>query len=218
MTVVRLELTLPDGTWGADVSETHPLTSFRVLAAMPGSKASYQLLSIQGDEVGEAVEALRNHQTVDELDEVQRSDTEVTVRFTATRAPVLEAARESGLPIKLPFHLVDGQTTVELVGSRKHMSAFGRQLVDAGVEYEVDLVTSHRHLDQLLTDVQADLLTEAIERGYYETPRECTLTELADAVGIAKSTCSVTLQRAESSVMKRFAKERSALDGGTIPA
>ena len=51
---------------------------------------------------------------------------------------------------------------------------------------------------------RSDLLGTAIERGYYDTPRTCTLTELADAVGLAKSTTSEKLHRAEEKVVKEF--------------
>lgn len=44
----------------------------------------------------------------------------------------------------------------------------------------------------------------AVEAGYYDTPRTCTLTELADEVGLAKSTCSEILHRAEEIIVKEF--------------
>lgn len=40
-------------------------------------------------------------------------------------------------------------------------------------------------------------MNAVIERGYYDTPRRCTLTELADELDLAKSTCSERLHRAE---------------------
>jgi predicted DNA binding protein len=55
-----------------------------------------------------------------------------------------------------------------------------------------------------LTDRQRWLLHEAMERGYYDTPRRITLVELADELGIAKSTCSETLHRCEGRVMEQF--------------
>jgi len=54
------------------------------------------------------------------------------------------------------------------------------------------------------TDHQRSLVAVAIDRSYYHTPRECSLTELAGAVGLAKSTTSETLHRAKRRVMKEF--------------
>jgi predicted DNA binding protein len=55
-----------------------------------------------------------------------------------------------------------------------------------------------------LTERQREVLFEAVDRGYYDVPRETTLTEVADRVGIAKSTCSEVLQRVERTIVREF--------------
>jgi predicted DNA binding protein len=55
-----------------------------------------------------------------------------------------------------------------------------------------------------LTDRQLEPLTVAVERRNDDTLRECSLTELADELGIAKPTCSETLHRVEGKVIKQF--------------
>ncbi|WP_231186810.1 helix-turn-helix domain-containing protein [Haladaptatus sp. DYF46] len=47
-------------------------------------------------------------------------------------------------------------------------------------------------------------VVEAVERGYYESPRQCTLTELAESFGVSKDTASGILHRAERRIIKRF--------------
>ncbi|MDZ7688314.1 MAG: helix-turn-helix domain-containing protein [Halobacteriales archaeon] len=59
-------------------------------------------------------------------------------------------------------------------------------------------------LDETLTEKQRALVEKAVKMGYYDTPRRCSLTELAEECGIAKSTCSDTLHRAEERVLKEF--------------
>ena len=63
--------------------------------------------------------------------------------------------------------------------------------------------------DQLLTERQQGLVRTAVDAGYYNTPRECTLTELAEIVDIATSTASETLHRAEAKIITQF------VEGGT---
>jgi len=88
-------------------------------------------------------------------------------------------------------------------GDDDRFAALGRRFSDAGIG--VEIVDSGSVPAHALTDAQRDLLSEAIEAGYFDTPRECTLTELADRCGIAPSTASETLRRAEGHVVKRFA-------------
>lgn len=56
----------------------------------------------------------------------------------------------------------------------------------------------------VLTDRQREALSLAAAMGYYATPRESTLTEVADALGVAKSTASDLLHRAEGAVVERY--------------
>jgi predicted DNA binding protein len=47
-------------------------------------------------------------------------------------------------------------------------------------------------------------LEEAVDRGYYETPREITLDELSQVLEVPRSTLSYRLRRAESRLAKHF--------------
>ncbi|QAU14189.1 bacterio-opsin activator [Halorubrum sp. BOL3-1] len=53
---------------------------------------------------------------------------------------------------------------------------------------------------------QREILNVAVERGYFETPREVTLDELADELELPRSTVSYRLRRATAELAKRFAE------------
>lgn len=54
-----------------------------------------------------------------------------------------------------------------------------------------------------LTEKQREVLELAVRRGYYEDGSEVTLKQLADQLGIARSTIGEHLKRAESEVVKK---------------
>ena len=58
--------------------------------------------------------------------------------------------------------------------------------------------------EDTLSQEQRDALRAAIEHGYYETPRQTDLTELAEQLDIPRSTLSYRLQRAEAELAKHF--------------
>ncbi|WP_338032974.1 helix-turn-helix domain-containing protein [Haloterrigena salina] len=58
-----------------------------------------------------------------------------------------------------------------------------------------------------LTDRQFEVFLTALDAWYYDVPREATLTAVASALGVTKSTCSDVLHRAESAVARWFADE-----------
>ncbi|WP_066415441.1 helix-turn-helix domain-containing protein [Halorubrum aethiopicum] len=58
--------------------------------------------------------------------------------------------------------------------------------------------------DPGLTDRQFDALAAAVESGYYESPREATVEEVAERIDASASTASEHLRKAESAVMAAF--------------
>ncbi|QSG02452.1 helix-turn-helix domain-containing protein [Natranaeroarchaeum sulfidigenes] len=207
MTQTKLTVTLPDGTWIKDISSAVPDARFRVLAAMPGDRKGFGLVRVSGGGLGEVLERMSNHDALTSVELLQGSESQVLVQFETTRPLLLFSAQESGVPIELPIDIKDGVATIEVTASPDRLSILSNQLDAFGLEFEVESVKPRVDREQLLTSRQQELIQEATSRGYYDTPRECSMTELAEGVGIAKSTCSETLHRAEGKIIKEFVSE-----------
>jgi predicted DNA binding protein len=73
-----------------------------------------------------------------------------------------------------------------------------------GVTLDLEHVTSHQGwragalTATALSHPQREAIKAAVAHGYYETPRECTITELSERMDVARSTLQYRLQRAES--------------------
>jgi len=104
----------------------------------------------------------------------------------------------------MPLDIENGVAEVDVTGEHERVAALGKRFDEMGLEYELDRVRQRVDPVRLLTDRQQELLLTAVELGYYDVPRRFTLTEVADHVGIAKSTCSETLQRVERTVVREF--------------
>ncbi len=61
-----------------------------------------------------------------------------------------------------------------------------------------------KHHDDRLTQRQVEVLKLAIEFGYYDNPRRCTLEEIARAFGVSKAAVHKHLVAAESKIIKAF--------------
>jgi predicted DNA binding protein len=147
---------------------------------------------------------VRGYESVTNLDVLSHHGETALLQFETTSPLLLTAVQDSGIPLEMPFDLVDGEATWEITAPQDALSTLGRQLEEFGIPFHVERIEQTVQPDQLLTDTQRALLTTAVELGYYDTPRECSLTELADEMGLAKSTCSETLHRAEERVVKAF--------------
>lgn len=207
MTRAKFSITLPDAAWVASVSRNYPEALVEVLAAVPGETTGYALIRVSSAAIDDFVTEMDHHDTVIDSEILQQTSEAATVQFE-TAAPVLLAtAQESGIPIEWPVVIQNGEATVTMTGSRDKLSAFAEQLDSSGVSFSIAYIREGEFGEELLSDRQLALVLTALDHGYYDTPRACTLTELAAELGIAKSTCSELLHRAEELIIKEFMDE-----------
>ncbi|TKX74730.1 helix-turn-helix domain-containing protein [Halorubrum sp. GN11_10-6_MGM] len=218
MSRTEFRLDLPGGSWLGDASRSVPSATLRVTETIAldgdaresadGADADAAATVLVGGADRDRVEeALRDHEGVARATSIERRGDGHVLRVVGRAPAYLPAARAVGLPVASTVEVADGRATVTVVGDRDRIEAFGRRLAGDGVTVGV-AAAGVDEPERTLTEAQRDLVFEAVRKGYYDTPRRCTLTELAEADGIAKSTCSETLHRAEGRVMRRF------VDGG----
>ena len=206
MSRTELRLDLPAGSWLGDVSRTAPSATLRVAETIPTDDRGQEAVAtvrVAGTDRDRVEAALRDHGRVERVTTVERRGEVRTLRVLGRAPAYLPAARAVGLPLESAVEVADGRAAVTAVGDRDRIEAFGRRLADDGITVGV-AATGEADSDRTLTEAQRELVFEAVRAGYYDTPRRCTLTELAEANDIAKSTCSETLHRAEGRVMRRF--------------
>jgi len=208
MPYAKLTIDLPEAIWIGEISRDFPATTFRVLSAVPSGDAGFGLLEIESESMPAVLDAIEDRSGISSVELMQRSESTAIVQFETTEPLLLLSIQQSGAPIELPLTIRDGKAVIELTASRNRLSEFGRQLETFGMSYTLNRVYDATDTPDLLTDQQRRLLVTAVEMGYYDTPRECTLTELAEEADLAKSTTSVTLHRAEETVVKEFVAER----------
>lgn len=185
------------------LSNEHRSAAFAVLGAWPREDRLRALVqtadvSVDGLEATVADCDLPSNLAV-------RYDGPDAVRFEVDtpRPPIHGAMAESGVVPPFPLHLEDGWLSGELVTSRDQLAAFRAELDAADIAYRVEQIETERETtDGLLTERQREVVDEALAAGYYDVPRECSLTELAAQLGVDKSVASRILQRAESRVMQ----------------
>ncbi|WP_336136654.1 helix-turn-helix domain-containing protein [Natronomonas amylolytica] len=207
MPYAKLTLTIPDSIWISKVSRTYPDTRFRVLAATANTTTGVARIEIRGDDPEAVCQAIREYESVTDLTVFEADPEMYRVQVETTVPLLLTSLQDSGVPLEMPFEVRNAELTLEVTVPQRTLSEFGETLDRVGIQYTVEQIQQATESDSLLTDRQRWLLDEAIDRGYYDTPRETTLVELADDVGIAKSTCSEILHRVEEQVMKEYRRD-----------
>jgi len=208
-----LTITIPPGIWIGDISRGNPTTDIRILAALTGGDAGVGLAEITAPDLPEVIADIYGSDSVTELELLERSKDTVLLQFETTNPLLLFPVQDSGIPLEMPFTIRDGQAEWQITAPQHRLSELGTQLEEFGIPFTVNEVQQQIEPENLLTERQLSLVHAAVEHGYYDTPRRCSLTELAEDVDLAKSTCSETLHRAEEKIVKEFLE---TLGGTTV--
>jgi hypothetical protein len=199
----QLTLTIPDSVWISEVSRSHPNTRFRVLAATANTATGVARMEILGDNPEAVCDEFEGYDSVTDLTVFESVPEMCRVQVETTVPLLLTSLQDAGVPLEMPFEVKDGKMALEVTVPQQTLSCLGETLDNFGIQYTVEQVRQETDVDSpLLTEQQQWLLDEAIDRGYYDTPRRTTLVGLAEELDIAKSTCSEILHRAEERVLK----------------
>jgi predicted DNA binding protein len=150
----------------------------------------------------EAVDAVRAFELLD------RDGDRAVFQYETDVAALYRAVLEADIVPAFPYAVRNGTLLFTATTTPDRLSRLGDVLRSRGIPFEVTAVT--RRFDggdpDPLTDRQRTLVLAAVDAGYYDTPRRCTLAELAASLGIASSTASETLHRAEGRLVERYAE------------
>ena len=204
MPYANLAITVPQDVWISDLSQQYPEVRFRILAATANGEKGFARLEILGSAAGTVCDQMETYDAVTELTIFEREPNRRRVQAETTMPVLLNAVQAAGLPLDFPVKVENGTLELETTVPQEKLSRLGESLDSFGISYSVECIQQETESYSVLTDRQEWLLRNAIEGGYYDTPRRMTLVELADEVGIAKSTCSEILHRAEGQVLKEF--------------
>ncbi|WP_254546024.1 helix-turn-helix domain-containing protein [Halomarina pelagica] len=207
MAHARLRVSLPEGTWVRDVTTAHPEAYVRVLAVLSRTTGGVGLVTVDAPDLPAFLDAMRAHEGVTALDVVERADDRAVVRFETPDPLLAFASGMAGVPIEPPVDIRDGEATLTVTLPHERLSTLGTSLDRFGLDHTVEAVYRSAEDDRRLTDQQHRLVALAAERGYYDTPRRCTLTDVAEEVGLAKSTVSEVLHRAEGRLVEHYLEE-----------
>lgn len=202
MPEARLQLNLPDDVWIGELSRQYPAATFRILAALSNEQNGVGLTEITGESLSQLLDEMEAYDAVPELEVLDKTDERALVQFETTLPLLLLPAQNSGVPLEMPFELQNGAAMWDLTAPSDRLSELSTQLEFFDISFTVDYIQYDVCEEQLLTQSQEEIIEQAIQMGYYDTPRQCSLTDLAEEVGRAKSTISETLHRAEGKLIK----------------
>lgn len=161
-----------------------------------------------GNDLDEFVTAMREHPNVESITAVDRVDNQAlykiewedpTERLIAglseTTATILEAHSDDTWTFEIRFE------------DNRGLAAFSEYCDSHSIEYRlkrVSALTDSEYFEKsyAFTELQYEAVSLAVERGYFEIPREVTYKELADQLDVSEQAVSERVRRATNKVMR----------------
>ncbi|WP_129113812.1 helix-turn-helix domain-containing protein [Halegenticoccus tardaugens] len=212
---VLLEL----GDEGSDATDdsiagSPAVTRERLYHFNPVDDGTVVMLSDLRGNLDRARTALASDPSVLNYDVVDRGDGEgFAYIHCELRDPVkslVSTLHEYEIVLDTPIEFADGGTArATLIGEaiplREALDAISG-LVEVRLERTGAYHPDRRDLGSRLTDRQHQILSIAVDCGYYEVPRRATLEDIAAEAGLSRATVGEHLQKIEAAVLSRVAR------------
>jgi predicted DNA binding protein len=200
----KVKIAADDDNWLAAVSTDFSDAEFKILSSLPTDDGVLELVEVTTPDGDAIVRRFDDAPEVSSYDVLHSDEEMVSIQLVFPMPTSYEARRAIGILPQFPIIIRDGWLSSELTASQEQLSELSTALAAADIPYEIISFTQSYNESGLLTERQREFITEAVERGYYDSPRGCTLIELAETFGINQSAASGVLHRAEGRIIKEF--------------
>jgi predicted DNA binding protein len=204
MISARFRIRLPEGIWVGELSREYPRATLRLLSGYKIDDRAIELGEVRRRNPDEVVEAMRAHSSIHDHERLEADDQRSLGKYETTDTALYEFVEQSGFTIEFPVDVQNGWYEFDLTGTREEFETLRDTLEASPLPFELESLVSTTDSESLLTARQRELLDVAVREGYFEVPRECTLSELAETVGVDKSTASTVLRRGEATLLKWY--------------
>ncbi|UPV99773.1 helix-turn-helix domain-containing protein [Halorussus gelatinilyticus] len=162
---------------------------------------------VRGTDVDDIEDAFLNHPGVETIQSVDSVEDEYLLRveWTLEYEGVLNTLMETQVPL-IEAVGTSEQWTFDIRGDdRRDIAAFQERCRELDIPITLTklhaLTPIESETEAALTDTQQEALVLAYERGYFNTPRDVTMAEIGDELGISQQAVASRLRRGISSIL-----------------
>lgn len=176
---------------------------------------------VAGEDRERFVTALGEDGRLDSLTEIDDTGdrTLLRVEWADLEAPVFGLLEDAGASVVGVHGTREGWTLQTRFPEEDALTAFYEACGDQSIPVELRQIYEPNGLtggdEYGMTGMQVETLVTAFEDGYFEVPRQVTLTDLAEELGISEQAVSERLRRGLASLLTATAFDDTTLDSGT---
>lgn len=200
---IRMELRDPNPrTWLEDISRRMPEETFRILSGHRRESGLLGVVEVESSDQGQIRESLQNSPETESYTVLHEDEHALLVQYVGNEPLMYRTVRDIGILPQYPLDMRNGWVSTPMFVSQSLLSSYRKTLDASDIDYRVISVRDSFESKDLLTDKQKEAVSTGISLGYYDTPRRCTLSEIAEELDVTKSAVGRLLHRAETRMVK----------------
>ncbi len=202
----RFKLEIPEGKILRRISKEYPDLSFNILSLLPiGKKTGSCSLQIKGKSLIDYRKKLIQLIKSFDLKAVILGNIPgyILLNLQIKDPWILEAIIKIELMIHYPLEIKNGFISFQLISDRKKIDNLFDEFDTKKLDYNLIEIGYYRP-ETLLTPNQDQVLKDAVKLGYYEIPREISLTNMAKKYNISASALSETFRRIDKKLAQYY--------------
>jgi predicted DNA binding protein len=202
----KILIHMPDKLWLGELSRLFPQYRFEITAFIPIRQEPFvgnSLVKITGVNPSQILLRLDHHPSIRAYFVMDQSPTQLTVNTQTEDNFLLQALIRNHILVRLPVLIDNGTAVFNINSSRENIDRFITELTSKGIKTELKILGNYTEDTnaEALTPRQLEIYKKARESGFYNAPRQISLTDLAIQLGIAKSSLSGILQRVHKKLL-----------------
>ncbi len=203
-----------DGCWGSQINLKFPKHSFASIDCHWSTKEVRHLLRVRGDskEFTRIKTFLKNFQDVISVKVVSENEQNMYLHIPSKGKTKFgqfsDVFFENGLFPTAAVQFVGNEEIWTLGSTDKKSITKVHTHLEKNHKVTIAYCTEKKEVSEFLTDKQREAVQQASYFGYYDWPREKSVTEICEILKIPKTVFLSHLRKAEQKIIKHFLEEK----------
>jgi predicted DNA binding protein len=200
--LARIKIKFPDKIWISELFKNFPDVRMEIQYFLPydlENSIGNSIIEVVHYDLKNVIDLIRDHESVLEFSLLEQEDNRVKFNVKTYDPYLLYALIKCGVLVDFPVNVRQGNAYWRLIASRDRIDQLLTIFDVRKIDYELLRIgNSPYNLEDekyQLSLEESNVLSKAIDLGFFEIPRKISLEDLANHLGKSKSALSVTLRK-----------------------
>ncbi len=200
--LARIKIKFPDKIWISELFKNFPDVRMEIQYFLPydlENSIGNSIIEVVHYDLKNVIDLIRDHESVLEFSLLEQEDNRVKFNVKTYDPYLLYALIKCGVLVDFPVNVRQGNAYWRLIASRDRIDQLLTIFDVRKIDYELLRIgNSPYNLEDekyQLSLEESNVLSKAIDLGFFEIPRKISLEDLANHLGKSKSALSVMLRK-----------------------